>query len=312
MKTFTTFFITSLFVGGIFLPLATYAQTEPAPTDYHMLAPIPGLTKGTSNATDIRTFIPGVVKLALGLSIAFALLMIIKGGIQYMSTDAVSGKSDGRESITNAVIGLLLAIGAYSLLYTINPRLLSLSLSLPNVGTTTPIGSDLGTTASSTDAIADPANWKAGASWPPDNQIRQTLLNAHIDVNKSNCVKIGDSNCTSVYGLSSRVGDSLISAERACESWKQSCRILVTGGTEYWLHGNRSKDISLNTTQHKPWGNVVDISLSNTAFHDFLKAKGSPASGTNCAPGSERYNYNGGLYVNEEIPGNAPHWHVCY
>ena len=51
--------------------------------------------------------------------------MIIMGGLKYMTSDAISSKKAGADQIRNAVYGLLLALGAYMILYTINPRLVS-------------------------------------------------------------------------------------------------------------------------------------------------------------------------------------------
>ena len=315
MKTFFKLFVTSLFIGVSILPTITFAAD--AYTDgYTPLAPIPQLLGKDGKTIDIGTFIPAIIKLGIGLAAAFALLMIFMGGIQYMSTDAFNDKKEGRSTITNAVIGLLLAIGAYSILYTVNPRLLNISLSLPYAGTTTPAG-ELSVNLDDPSTIDAPSNWKAGASWPSDSRVRATIKNAHIDINNENCIKIGDTGCTSLYGLSTVVGDSLIAAEKDCEVWKQSCRIRITGGTEYWLHGNRSKDYSLSAkTNHKPWGNVVDLSINTSAgnqvFHAFLKAKGTPASPDGCSEGKETYKYGRGTYVNEIIAGNDPHWHVCF
>lgn len=57
-----------------------------------------------------------------------AVIMIAIGGIQYMSTDAIHGKSEGREKITYALMGLLLILFSYILLKTINPDILKFDL----------------------------------------------------------------------------------------------------------------------------------------------------------------------------------------
>jgi hypothetical protein len=77
--------------------------------------------------------LPGVFNLLISLAAVFAVLMIVIGGFQYMSTDAIQGKSAGRERIKNAIFGLILVLGAYLILYTINPKLLELNLSVDSV-----------------------------------------------------------------------------------------------------------------------------------------------------------------------------------
>lgn len=69
-------------------------------------------------------------KLLIGLTAFFAVVMITIGGFQYLSTDAYSGKQEGRAKITNALIGLILAIASYVILNTINPALVNFNLNL--------------------------------------------------------------------------------------------------------------------------------------------------------------------------------------
>jgi hypothetical protein len=56
------------------------------------------------------------------------MVMIVMGGIQYMTSDLISSKEAGKEQITHAILGLLLALGAFIILNTINPKLLSACL----------------------------------------------------------------------------------------------------------------------------------------------------------------------------------------
>src|SRR5690606_22709225 len=57
-----------------------------------------------------------------------AVIMITLGGIQYMTTDAISGKTEGKAVITRALLGLMLALASWLILYTINPNILNFSL----------------------------------------------------------------------------------------------------------------------------------------------------------------------------------------
>jgi len=54
--------------------------------------------------------------------------MIVLGGIEYMTSELVSSKENGKQRITNAIFGLVIALGAYALLNTINPDLLKTDL----------------------------------------------------------------------------------------------------------------------------------------------------------------------------------------
>lgn len=123
-------------ITPILFAVSVYAQTPPAqPTQYEytVLAPLPGTTKADSLKTDLPTYLPGIFNLAIGLSAAFAVFMIVLGGFQYMSTDALQKKQDGKQRIQNAIYGLFLVIGAWLILYTINPNLLKLDLNIESV-----------------------------------------------------------------------------------------------------------------------------------------------------------------------------------
>lgn len=111
---------------------------------YTVLAPLPGTTEGTCTydskgvasagcQTTLQKYLPGAFSLAIGLSAVFAVVMIVLGGFQYMSSDAIQGKEDGRNRIKNSVYGLVLVIAAYLILYTVNPNLLTLNLTIDAV-----------------------------------------------------------------------------------------------------------------------------------------------------------------------------------
>lgn len=105
---------------------------------YFPLAPLPGTTKGDCSAdnkdnkcvTDLNTYIPGIFNLAIGIAGVLAVLMIVIGGVEYMTTDAITGKSEGKERINNAFWGLLLVLVSYILLRTINPELTTFDLNV--------------------------------------------------------------------------------------------------------------------------------------------------------------------------------------
>lgn len=64
-----------------------------------------------------------------------AVLMIAIGGLQYMTTDSVSGKGSGRERIKQAVLGLLMLLGVWLFFKEINPNILKLDFELEKVQT---------------------------------------------------------------------------------------------------------------------------------------------------------------------------------
>ena len=107
-----------------------FIKAYAASADYTPLAPIPQLLN-SSGGVDIATYIPNAVKLIIAIAGGLAVIRIIVGGIQYMSTDAFMGKTEARGTIQNAILGLLLAIGAYTILYNLNPELLDIKVLQP-------------------------------------------------------------------------------------------------------------------------------------------------------------------------------------
>jgi hypothetical protein len=140
---FSIFFLLVL-LGG-FGNQAMAAGCTPGPDGYCPITALPVITNDAGKV-NINTFIPGVVKLAIGIAGALAVLRIIMGGITYMTSDAFDKKSDAKDTIRNALIGLLLAMSAYIILYTINPKLVQFDFSIAGLKIGAPIGTDLGAT----------------------------------------------------------------------------------------------------------------------------------------------------------------------
>jgi hypothetical protein len=108
--------------------------------DYVPLAPLPGIGTdpeiGPPEPITISSYLAAAFRLSIGLAALLAVVMITVGGFQYLSTDVISGKEDGREKINNALLGLFLAMGAWLFLYTINPKLVEFDF---NISTPPPV-----------------------------------------------------------------------------------------------------------------------------------------------------------------------------
>lgn len=100
--------------------------------DYELLAPLPGLDAIKENTT-LAGYLSTIFKVAIGLTTFLAVVYLIIGGIQYATTEALSGKGEGRTHMTNAILGLVLALSAYLILNTLNPDLVNLNFLLRSV-----------------------------------------------------------------------------------------------------------------------------------------------------------------------------------
>lgn len=96
--------------------------------DYIPLAPIPGTQPATGGATNLPTYLSGLFKVGIAAAGVLAFLMLVIGGITYMSTDVWTNKEEGKEIMKNAIGGLLLALLSFAILYTINPALVEFNL----------------------------------------------------------------------------------------------------------------------------------------------------------------------------------------
>jgi len=95
---------------------------------YTALSPVPGLTKqAPGTTTDLGPYLQKLFNFAIGAAAALAVIMVIWGGVEYMTTDAIGHSEEGKQKIQNAILGLLLALSSYIILQTINRDLLSLN-----------------------------------------------------------------------------------------------------------------------------------------------------------------------------------------
>ncbi|OGI63202.1 hypothetical protein A2818_00125 [Candidatus Nomurabacteria bacterium RIFCSPHIGHO2_01_FULL_40_12] len=105
---------------------------------YQLLVPLPGAGPNGTDLTvfdsaepfALSTYLNLMIKIILGLAAVLAMVMIVIGGMEYMTSELVSSKEAGKERIRGALLGLLIALGAYALLNTINPDLLNTEISI--------------------------------------------------------------------------------------------------------------------------------------------------------------------------------------
>ena len=105
-----------LYSLAILVPFSASA----AVATYELIAPIGALF----GEVTLQEYLDGVFITTIGIAGILAVLMLVICGVQMMTTGSVSGKTEAKNCIWNAIFGLLLAIGSWILLNTINPLLL--------------------------------------------------------------------------------------------------------------------------------------------------------------------------------------------
>lgn len=112
---------------------------------YKLLAPIGNLDFVSYDSDEdnfVGDYLAKLFKLAIGIIAVLAVIMLIVAGIQYMGEDSIFGKTKAKNQMTNAILGLLIALGSYAILYTISPDLIGdkglfiekISIDLPDSG----------------------------------------------------------------------------------------------------------------------------------------------------------------------------------
>ena len=98
-----------------------------------LLAPLPNVNQLISQTQvgSLTEYLSFIFPLAIGLAATLAILMIVIGGLQIIISRGSAGKiEEGKRRITEAIWGLILALAAYLILYTINPDLIGLKFIL--------------------------------------------------------------------------------------------------------------------------------------------------------------------------------------
>ena len=268
-------------------PLFTTVEAQPKPPDnkdYTVLTPLPGIGSDSGGQTNLEKYLPAVFNLAVGIAAGLAFVMITFGGITYAVSDSITGKEDGRKWIENALWGLLLVIGAYVILYTINPQILDFKLTIPRPK----IEAGIPTVTPGVPMTNEQIN--------EDDRVRNSLP-ANVTT-KDPCLEGQTTGCVNLNGLPDNAVTGLESlATDGCK-----CSIFISGGTEggHATHGDGAPIVDLRpnvSLNNYIWGNA------NTPSDGVSRVKTLP----NGQRATFTFETRGG---NAGGTSSAPHWHV--
>lgn len=86
---------------------------------------------------DLQTYSSALLRIGVILAAILAVIMITIGGIRYITAgSSLNSTEEARNMIKQALIGLLVVLFSYLLLYTINPDILKNGLNLKTIQTT--------------------------------------------------------------------------------------------------------------------------------------------------------------------------------
>ena len=112
---------------GLIPPIFVFAQQQ-----YKLLEPLPNGNNAPTG--DISGYLQTVFLFGISLAGILAVVYIVRGGIEYITAYGNPSQIEkAKNRITQAILGLLLAVGAWLILYTINPDLAKGKLTIPPI-----------------------------------------------------------------------------------------------------------------------------------------------------------------------------------
>jgi hypothetical protein len=103
---------------------------------YQQLSPITGPNnEPLVDATTFSSYLQSAYRIGIGACFVLGVIMFTWAGIEYVVSESMNSKADGKARMTAALTGLAIALVSYILLYTINPDLLSFKNILPAADT---------------------------------------------------------------------------------------------------------------------------------------------------------------------------------
>ena len=303
---------------------------------YDLLAPI----AGTTNIASLKDYLNLVFRAAIGITGVLAVVMMVICGVRLMGSPSVSAKSEAKECIWNAILGILLVLGAWLLLNTINPQLLTNDVPLADI-TTAPTAAP-GTTVA--EAAPTEPGWyfqykdasgtlhykAAGASSEACTKVQADATNAGVVITQP-CFEIRttpqlageDSTRTAICGNTSCIGSKGIPLginRSACNSCGQRNCTNVNGLPGATISAIQSLQASVGTNviitggtecghvSHAPGLPIFDLGRTATLV-DFITKYATIKHNPSFNSGGVRmYKW---LYLGYWYTDEGDHYHVC-
>lgn len=117
---------------------STSEAVGPTTPEFESITPIlgveiPGLSFSPARKEDGQVYVPflaqyiaAVQRYAVGLAVVAAIIMVVYGGFLYLLGSSIQDVSTGKTIIADALIGMIIALSGYFILYTVNPNVVTL------------------------------------------------------------------------------------------------------------------------------------------------------------------------------------------
>lgn len=282
---------------------------------YTPLEPIPGF----ETASDFPSYVSAIYKFGLwAVGIAAIFMLTIGGGMYLTSAGNTSATGNAKGVITDAIIGLILALTAWFLLNFINPNILNGDLS---IFSTMAISGGAGATGTAATGGGTTPTALTSAQQQTAESAAQTLLNSsNVSFNdppscSSSAGKVGPK--TNLQEIVA--GKSMTTCHKGCSTDGSLCtgastiNVTLLSAIATLANSIRLDISSVATGDHSASsnhysGNAIDITKNGGTDTSALSNYITKNSSSNCkaSNGQTVYNVNG-IYFYDE---NAAHWHV--
>jgi len=193
----------------------------------------------------LPVYLSWLFRFALGAAAFLAVLQIVIGGIQMIISGASETvRSDAKKRISDAIWGLLLALGSYLILNIVSPQFTKMELTIPKV-------------------ILNPPR----SEWGSD----ETTVRKHLEENgigvKSECAAGQTKDCVSLTGIRTETIEEIVDLKnksgcKNCPPGGGDC-VYITAGTE---GGHATGEMSHAT------GYKVDLSATSCVTNFITKS----------------------------------------
>ena len=156
------FFLKGFYIFAIFLfPFFVFASYDYTPLQDITM---PNESKTLFN-NNMLEYLANIYTLVIAIAGALAVVKIVYAGIKYMTSEAFGLKTEAKKEIQAALIGLLMILGSYVFLYTLNPKLTVFNLKIVSTKAIVGDGKDSYGWASST--VSKGKSPTPGVNTPP-------------------------------------------------------------------------------------------------------------------------------------------------
>lgn len=293
-------FVKIVILSGVLLLIFAFSfSVSLAAYIYTPMEKIPGF----GIISDFPTYISSIYKFAVWTVGIAALLMLSIGGFMYLTSAGNNARMEKAKGvITDSVFGVVMVMTAYLLLYVLNPDLVGGNISSLSSSRVSVASSNISSLYTPVSGIILGDSWPGvlGMSNPPgtllDANARTTLTANGISVNNPDCTNVGQSGCTSLDWIPQKAIDGVVKIKQI-QYGGTSLAVIVTGGTEYWLHKT-----------HGPEKGVVDIYVSNVVPSDWDNLLPLIVGQT----GATKAMCDNGTFLSPSQCGAANHIHVVF